>query len=166
MQVYGELTKGNFFTIKGKQYNLSKLLSKLKNWGTTINLGLNFISASVGFITALHTSFMMAVQGRYFNMGNYMHAWKNTITNLHKSAWNIGANNINNKYINLMEYFEIGTEQDRLFKESNLNRAVKVAKRDWAFGIYSMSDFIIKGTILNSVMLNFRYFNGEFLTME
>lgn len=166
MHIYGELTKGNYLTIKGKQYNMSKLLTKLRNFGTTVNLGLNFICAGVGFITALHTSIMQAIQGRYFNMSNYLQAWKTTIANLHHFCWNIGANNIDNKYINLMELFEIGTEQDRLFKDVHLNRAAKTLKRDWAFGIYSMSDFVIKGTILNSVMLNYRYFNGQFLSRE
>ena len=54
-----------------------------------------------------------------------------------------------------MEYFQVGAEikTDRL----NLSTFQKQIARNWAFGVYSLSDYFIKGHILNSVMYNYRY---------
>ncbi len=64
----------------------------------------------------------------------------------------------------LMEYFQVGAEikTDRL----NLSTFQKQIARNWAFGVYSLSDYVVKGHILNSVMYNYRYVNGEFLSRE
>ena len=63
-----------------------------------------------------------------------------------------------------MEYFQVGAEikTDRL----NLSTFQKQIARNWAFGVYSLSDYVVKGHILNSVMYNYRYVNGEFLSSE
>jgi hypothetical protein len=65
-----------------------------------------------------------------------------------------------------MDYFEVGSTLESLSRNTNRNRWLNVLQNEWAFGIYSMSDYFIKGQILNSVMYNYKNVNGVFLSKE
>ena len=71
-----------------------------------------------------------------------------------------------NKYVACMQHFEIGTEFQNAYRNSNRIGIINTISRNWAFGIFSFSDFVIKGTLLNSIMNNYRYYNGKFYNKE
>mgnify|MGYP001109355044 FL=1 len=88
------------------------------------------------------------------------------ISNLFGIVQYMKSTTTDNKYVALMQIFEIGTEFRNAWKNSNRIGLINTISRNWAFELFSISDFIIKGTILNSIMNNYRYFNGRFYNSQ
>lgn len=150
--------------IKPRKVNFTKLILGLKALGTTVNLGLNFICATTGFFTAVYNDIINSLSGRYYSFGDSINGAKALIVDLFKNNFSLLSDYHNSTQMKLMEYFQVGAEikTDRL----NLSTFQKQIARNWAFGVYSLSDYVVKGHILNSVMYNYRYVNGEFLSSE
>ena len=150
--------------IKPRKVNFTKLILGLKALGTTVNLGLNIICATTGFFTAVYNDIINSLSGRYYSFGDSINGAKALIVDLFKNNFSLLSDYHNSTQMKLMEYFQVGAEikTDRL----NLSTFQKQIARNWAFGIYSLSDYVVKGHILNSVMYNYRYVNGEFLSSE
>lgn len=150
--------------IKPRKVNFTKLILGLKALGTTVNLGLNFICATTGFFTAVYNDIINSLSGRYYSFSDSLNGTKALIVDLFKNNFSLLSDYHNSTQMKLMEYFQVGAEikTDRL----NLSTFQKQIARNWAFGVYSLSDYIVKGHILNSVMYNYRYVNGEFLSSE
>lgn len=150
--------------IKPRKVNFTKLILGLKALGTTVNLGLNIICATTGFFTAVYNDIINSLSGRYYSFGDSINGAKALIVDLFKNNFSLLSDYHNSTQMKLMEYFQVGAEikTDRL----NLSTFQKQIARNWAFGVYSLSDYVVKGHILNSVMYNYRYVNGEFLSSE
>lgn len=150
--------------IKPRKVNFTKLILGLKALGTTVNLGLNIICATTGFFTAVYNDIINSLSGRYYSFEDSINGAKALIVDLFKNNFSLLSDYHNSTQMKLMEYFQVGAEikTDRL----NLSTFQKQIARNWAFGIYSLSDYLVKGHILNSVMYNYRYVNGEFLSRE
>ena len=150
--------------IKPRKVNFTKLMLGLKALGTTVNLGLNFICATTGFFTAVYNDIINSLSGRYYSFSDSLNGTKALIVDLFKNNFSLLSDYHNSTQMKLMEYFQVGAEikTNRL----NLSTFQKQIARNWAFGIYSLSDYVVKGHILNSVMYNYRYVNGEFLSSE
>lgn len=150
--------------IKPRKVNIAKLMLGLKALGTTVNLGLNIICATTGFFTAVYNDIINSLSGRYYSFEDSINGAKALIVDLFKNNFSLLSDYHNSTQMKLMEYFQVGAEikTDRL----NLSTFQKQIARNWAFGVYSLSDYVVKGHILNSVMYNYRYVNGEFLSSE
>ena len=150
--------------IKPRKVNFTKLMLGLKALGTTVNLGLNIICATTGFFTAVYNDIINSLSGRYYSFSDSLNGTKALIVDLFKNNFSLLSDYHNSTQMKLMEYFQVGAEikTDRL----NLSTFQKQIARNWAFGVYSLSDYVVKGHILNSVMYNYRYVNGEFLSSE
>lgn len=150
--------------IKPRKVNFTKLMLGLKALGTTVNLGLNIICATTGFFTAVYNDIINSLSDRYYSFGDSINGAKALIVDLFKNNFSLLSDYHNSTQMKLMEYFQVGAEikTDRL----NLSTFQKQIARNWAFGVYSLSDYVVKGHILNSVMYNYRYVNGEFLSSE
>lgn len=178
MNIYDIKTKSAIWNIKERDYsilgfkghikprkvNFTKLMLGLKALGTTVNLGLNIICATTGFFTAVYNDIINSLSGRYYSFGDSINGAKALIVDLFKNNFSLLSDYHNSTQMKLMEYFQVGAEikTDRL----NLSTFQKQIARNWAFGVYSLSDYVVKGHILNSVMYNYRYVNGEFLSSE
>lgn len=150
--------------IKPRKVNFTKLMLGLKALGTTVNLGLNIICATTGFFTAVYNDIINSLSGRYYSFEDSINGAKALIVDLFKNNFSLLSDYHNSTQMKLMEYFQVGAEikTDRL----NLSTFQKQIARNWAFGVYSLSDYVVKGHILNSVMYNYRYVNGKFLSRE
>lgn len=150
--------------IQPRKVNFTKVMLGLKAIGTTVNLGLNLICAFTGFITATMAHLVNSFTGRYYDFYDMCSAVKSLNVDTFKNITNIFSPYTKSKQMKLMEYFQVGSE----LSTSNLNQIAIQSQlaRNWAFGIYSVSDYFVKGAILNSVMYNFKYVNGEFLNKE
>jgi len=131
-----------------------------------VNLGLNITCASVGLLTGIYGGLFSALGGRDFSVKDYGIQWVRTISNLFKSIRNIGNVATEDKNKALMEMCGIANEVDNMFKDTHLNRVLRIGKREWAYGAFSMCDYVMKSTILNSIISNYRYVNGGFITKE
>lgn len=72
----------------------------------------------------------------------------------------------NNKSVAMMELFGISNQLQRKYTHSNRLEAINTINDNWCFGAMSLCDFIIKSQIMNSVLMSYRYYNGEFCTKE
>lgn len=166
MNLYGVNTKRFTITVKNREVDLTKIMLALKTVGTTINLGLNFICAFTGFFTALHSGLVEAVSGRYYDFNDAMYGFKDLICDLLRHGISAGRRSYKSQQMAYMDYFEVGSTTDSIFNNSNRPQFINFITRHWAFGSYSMFDYLIKGTVLNSVMYNYRLINGEFINKE
>lgn len=178
MQLYGEESKsilkkfaedskiGKFFGLAGKEVNFSKVIHSIKNYGQLLGLGLNLAVGATGMATAFLAQLGMAANGRYFDFSSFSKAYFNMVSNLFGIVQYAKDTTTNNKYVALMQRFEIGTEFQNAFRNSNRVGIINTISRNWAFGLFSFSDFVIKGTILNSIMNNYRYYNRRFYNSQ
>lgn len=178
MQLYGEDTKSiikkigqdsriaKFFGLDGKEINFSKVLQKVKSYGQLLGLGLNLAVGATGGATAFLAQLGFAANGRYFDFHSFFKAYFTMISNLFGIVHYMKDTVTDNKYVTLMQRFEIGTEFQNAWRNSNRIGVVNTITNNWAFGIFSITDFIIKGTILNSTMNNYRYYNGKFYNSQ
>ena len=166
MNVYDVKTNNLTISIAGKKVNITKMLQWLKNRGTLVNLGLNFSCAFTGFFTALHSFLCNIVSGRYYTFSDAVNATKDIVWDLLRHGISAGSSNYKSELMAQMDYFEVGSTLDSLWRNSNRPKWVNILTRHWAFGAYSMTDYLIKGTILRSVMYNYRNVEGQFIDRE
>ena len=138
----------------------------LKQVGTTINLGLNFICAFTGFFTAMHSYLVEAVSGRYYDFNDAVYAFKDLVYDLFRHGLSAGRRSYKSQRMAYMDYFEVGSTMDSIFQNSNRPQFLNVLTRHWAFGVYSMFDYTIKGSVLDAVMYNYRLIDGKFINKE
>lgn len=178
MQLYGEESKAitqkfsengkisKFFGLNGKEANWSKIILSIKNFGQLLGLGLNLAVGATGLVTSFLSQLGFVANGRYFDFHSFSKAYFNMISNLFSIVHYMHDTVTDNKYVGLMQIFEVGTEFQNAYRNSNRLGIVNAVSRNWAFGIFSFSDFVIKGTILNSIMNNYRYFNRKFYNSQ
>lgn len=166
MNLYGIQTNNLTINIKGRDVNFAKLMKTITGYGTVRNLALNFYCAATGFFTALHAHLVKAAVGRYYDFHDAGAAFKDMVWDLLKYGINTGCKTYKSQQMAAMDYFGIGSTMDSMWKDSNRPRIVRVLTEHWGFGAYSVSDYIIKGNVLNSVMYNYKNVNGEFLNKE
>lgn len=166
MNVYDVKTNNMVITIRGKKVNISRLLSKFKNYATLVNLGLNFACAATGFFTAMHNYFSQLIGGRYYDFNDSVNAFKDLIWDLIRHGLSVGNRNYKSDFVAAMDYFGVGSTMDSMWKHSNRNRLVRAVGEHWAFGAYSASDYVMKGWTLRSIMYNYRNVGGKFMYKE
>lgn len=166
MNVYDVKLNSITFSIGEREYNITKLFNNLRIYGTLRNLGLNFACAFTGFFTALHSHLVNAITGRYYDFSDAAAGFKDLVYDTFKYGINAGNKHYKSPQMAAMDYFEVGSTLESLSRNTNRNRWLNVLQNEWAFGIYSMSDYFIKGQILNSVMYNYKNVNGVFLSKE
>ena len=166
MNLYGIQTNNLTINIKGRDVNFAKLMKTITGYGTVRNLALNFYCAATGFFTALHAHLVKAAVGRYYDFHDAGAAFKDMVWDLLKYGINTGCKTYKSQQMAAMDYFGVGSTMDSMWKDSNRPRIVRVLTEHWGFGAYSVSDYIIKGNVLNSVMYNYKNVNGEFLNKE
>lgn len=158
---------GKEINVKAREINMTKILSGIKTLGTLRNLGLSMWIAGTGFFTASHNHIVQMLIGRYYTLGDAISATKSLVWDLFKYGWRtVGNQNYKSKQMALMDYFETGGSIESIYKDSNELSSLRTLSKHWAFGLYSLSDFLVKGTILNSVMYNYRKVNDEFICKE
>jgi hypothetical protein len=93
MNVYDVKLNAITFSIGEREYNITKLFNNLRIYGTLRNLGLNFACAFTGFFTALHSHFVNALTGRYYDFSDAVCGFKDLIYDLFRYGINVGNKN-------------------------------------------------------------------------
>lgn len=166
MNIYDTKLTPWSITIGEREISVSKILRNFLGLGTLINLGLNFICAATGFFTALHNHLMTTFVGRYYTWHNALAAFKDVVYDAFKYGLAAGSINYKSQQMAYMDYFEVGGTSRSLSEHTNWTRLQRLVSGHWAFGIYSMSDYFIKGQILNCVMYDYKLIDGEFIHHE
>lgn len=166
MNLYDVKTNSLSISIGQREVNLTKILKTLTGYGTLRNLGLNFACAATGFFTALHAHIVNSITGRYYTFDNACSAFKDIVFDLFKHGFSAGSRTYKSEQMAYMDYFEVGSTIDSLFTHTNRPRCVNFLAGQWAFGLYSASDYFIKGQILNCVMYDYKLIDGQFMHHE
>lgn len=144
-------------TIKpfGKEINITKLLSILRALGTTRNLGLNIMCALTGGFTALYSHIVNSLVGRYYNPIDAWFGFKDMISDTLIGMFRvIGLTGHKTFITKCMEMANVGADMN--MNVSNRPQFINFILKHWAFGLYSLSDHVIKGTIMSTLMHNFK----------
>ena len=72
----------------------------------------------------------------------------------------------NNLSVARMEMYNIGSQGERKYKNSNRWEAINSINDNWCYGMLTFTDFITKSQIMNSTLMSYRYYKGEFTTLE
>ena len=72
----------------------------------------------------------------------------------------------NNLSVARMEMYNIGSQGQRKYKNSNRWEAINSINDNWCYGMLTFTDFITKSQIMNSTLMSYRYYKGEFTTLE
>lgn len=72
----------------------------------------------------------------------------------------------NNLTVARAERYNIGNQGSRKYKNSNRWEVINTVNDNWCYGQLSLADFMAKSQIMNSTLMSFRYFRGEFCTLE
>lgn len=155
---------GHSIDVKEKDWNIAAIANSLKSLGTTVNLGLNFIVAGTGFFTASLVHTINALTGRFYSVRDSINGMKILATDLFVNNVGLVKANPNSKLMQLMKFFEVG--QGIHTESTQRSNLLNWVLRNSLFGIYSLGDYFVKGSILGSVMSNFRFVNGEFINHE
>lgn len=167
MQLYDRqntLIKYNLF---GREFNVTKLVNAFRTFGTYLNLAGNWAVAATGGFTAAYNMLVQSVVGRYWDMHDTLNAMRYFVTT---SFWDgikgIGNRNYKGLQFALMDEAEIGSELRTRWQNSNQNGRLTSLVRRLGFWGMSVVDYCVKGQILNAIMFNHKYVNGEFICKE
>lgn len=145
----------NYDIKQPREINITKMLAILRALGTARNLALNLWCALTGTTTALFGHIVNSLVGRYYNPVNAAYALKDILVDFLINVPNkVGLTNRVSQLSQKMEYFEVGAVPE--LDPTNRPQLVNMFAKHWGFGIFSLSDHIIKGQILASVMKDYK----------
>lgn len=167
MQLYDRQNTLIKYSLFGKEFNVTKMVNAFKTFGTYLNLAGNWAVAATGGFTASYNMLVQSIVGRYWDWHDTLNAMRYFVTT---SFWDgirgIGNRNYKGKQFALMDEAEIGSELRTRWQNSNQNGRLMALVRRLGFWGMSIVDYCVKGQILNAIMFNYKYVNGEFICKE
>lgn len=154
--------------VEVKGLTVNKPFKALKGWATLNNLGLSIKVATVGAWTAYYQGFMNSVIGKEYSMRDWFIANTEMLGSLINSGFGARIVGQNSRLFqqNLMELFNIAEQGEKKYRHTNRNAAINQIVENWAFGMMTASDYLIKGTILDATLAGHRFFDGRFLSKD
>lgn len=147
---------------------LSKTIGNFRRQASAMNLGLNPKVSIVGLFSTWQSHFINAIVGKRYNVKDGTYAAIELMLQFAKSMF--GHRLIGNRshmlQQNLNEYYNLTGQSIDKFRNTNRNRYVNALMHNWVYGMMTTADWIIKSQILDSVLLSFRYVDGEFITKD
>lgn len=167
MQLYDRKNTMLKYEAFGKVINITKLVNTFKTIGTYVNLAGNWAVAATGGVTSAYQMLVQTMVGRYYDWDDTRRALTYFVTT---SFWdgvrNIGNRNYKSKQLALMDEAEIGSELRSRWQNSNHYGPLMTLLRKLGFWGMSVNDYCVKGQILDAIMFNHKYVNGEFICKE
>lgn len=147
---------------------LSKTIGNFRRQASAMNLGLNPKVSVVGLLSTWQSHFINAIVGKRYGIKDGTYAAIELILQFAKSMF--GHRLIGNRshmlQQNLNEYYNLTNQSIDKFRNTNRNKYVNALMHNWVYGTMTTADWIIKSQILDSVLLSFRYVDGEFVTKD
>lgn len=147
---------------------LSKTIGNFRRQASAMNLGLNPKVSVVGLLSTWQAHFINAIVGKRYGIKDGTYAAIELILQFAKSMF--GHRLIGNRshmlQQNLNEYYNLTNQSIDKFRNTNRNKYVNALMHNWVYGTMTTADWIIKSQILDSVLLSFRYVDGEFVTKD
>ena len=162
----------NLYEMSNKSAFGSKIISKtignFRRQASAMNLGLNPKVGIVGLLSTWQAHLINAIVGKRYGIKDGTYAAMELMLQFAKSMF--GHRLIGNRshmlQQNLNEYYNLTGQSINKFRNTNRNRYVNALMHNWVYGMMTTSDWIIKSQILDSVLLSFRFVDGEFITKD
>lgn len=148
----------------GKTINVTKIVNRLATYIRANNLVGNTFTIAVNSLSGSVFARIERLTGQYSSTesGNWAH--KKLVSNLSEVVSDMGIANKSNKMHLMFELHSVFKGARETFKDSNLSRAGKFVNDNLFYGLYSMGDYTMKGTMSLSVFDNFRLHEGKWHT--
>lgn len=164
--------ESNLYEMSNKSAFGSKIISKtignFRRQASAMNLGLNPKVGIVGLLSTWQAHFINAIVGKRYDVKIGTYAAIELMLQFVKSMF--GHRLIGNRSSmlqqNLNEYYNLTGQSINKFRNTNRNRYVNAIMHNWVYGMMTTADWIIKSQILDSVLLSFRFVDGEFITKD
>ena len=167
MHIYGMQSRAIKWKLFNREVDITKTVKLLGSFATSVNLMMNYAVATTGMFTSGYQMLVQSVVGRYWDGYDTLNAMKFFVTDMFWTGIrNIGNRHYKSKQWALMDLFGIGSELNTLWKNSNHNGFVSALARRLGWWGMTISDYCTKGQILDAILFNFKYVNGEFISKE
>lgn len=167
-QMMQDVIKTQLYDMRERQGSVGKTAGVFGRMASALNLGLNMAVAGTGLFTAQTAHLMNGFEGQKYGIRETTNAFIEVVKSLVQSALGYRILGCNSRLFqqNLMELFNVSEQGTRKFRDTNMNRFVAGLKHNWLFGMMTMADYLVKSQILDSVLMSFRYVDGEFITKD
>lgn len=167
-QMMQDVIKTQLYDMKERQGSVGKTVGVFGKMASALNLGLNAAVAGTGLFTAQTAHLMNGFEGQKYGIRETTNAFIEVAKSLVSSGLGYRILGCNSRLFqqNLMELFNVSEQGVRKFRDTNMNRFVAGVKHNWLFGMMTMADYLVKSQILDSVLMSFRYVDGEFITKD
>lgn len=167
-QMIQDVIKTQLYSMRERQGSVGKTVGVFGKMASALNLGLNAAVAGTGLFTAQTAHLMNGFEGQKYGIRETTNAFIEVARSLVESCLGYRILGCNSRLFqqNLMEFFNISEQGTRKFRDTNMNRFVAGVKHNWLFGMMTMADYLVKAQILDSVLMSFRYVDGEFITKD
>ena len=154
---------------------------------TVINLGLNPCVAAVGLLTEMWTDMINGMVGMKYGKGwffkhpiKYLKSWLLNQDNNQSAGrevmWSLIKNiadprewknrSTNDVHQLIMRTFNISDQLENSYKHSNRAKFLEWARSHSIFGMMTLSDYIAKGHIAESVLMSYKLVDGHFRSKQ
>lgn len=165
--IYGMTNRAIKWRLFGREVDVTKTVKLLGSFATSVNLMMNYAVAATGLFTSGYQMLVQTCVGRYWDVNDTFNAARFFVTDMFWTGIrNIGNRHYKSKQWALMDMFGIGSDLNSLWKNSNHNGFVSALVRRLGWWGMTISDYCTKGQILDAIMFNFKYVNGEFICKE
>lgn len=153
MHLYGERKNTIEVDLAGKQISVSKIMTMIRNYTQTVNLGWNITAIEVGFLTGLTNALLESLTGRYYSFKIFTKSTRTVLWNSLLNILNWGNYGYNNKLLAALEFNQISRSNPEIFNRMQLNRIGRFVSNHFWYGGYAGGDFFVKGSILTATYL-------------
>lgn len=167
-QMMQDVIKTQLYAMRERQGSVGKTVGVFGRMASALNLGLNMAVAGTGLFTAQTAHLMNAFEGQKYGVRETANAFIEVVKSLVQSNLGYRILGCNSRLFqqNLMELFNVSEQGTRKFRDTNMHRLIAGVKHNWLFGMLTMVDYLIKAQILDSVLMSFRFVDGEFITKD
>jgi len=157
------------YDVKKSNNVFNRVLGKIRNTVTAINLGLNPKVAITGFLTSQYNHLINMLTGQKYGFREWSQAMMEVTLRVLRNGFGtryIEQRVTNDKMQLVLEDLDVMDMFDKKYDKSNRSRLLNAINNNKVFGFLSAQDYFSKAQIAIATVMSYRYVDGEFTTKE
>ena len=153
---------------RGKYKSFMKFMNSYRNFASTVNLGGSPKVSMVGLLTTMQAHMINGIVGKRYSLAETARAGVAVLWELLQSPFRGGLMGYKSRSFqqNLNEEFNISDQGANKFRHSNRNKFVNALCYGFWYGPMTMADWLAKSQILDSVLMDYRFVGGRFVSKQ
>lgn len=153
---------------RGKYKSFLKFMNSYRNFASTVNLGGSPKVSLVGLLTTMQAHIINGIVGKRYSLAETARAGIAVMWDLIQSPFRGGTMGYKSRSFqqNLNEEFNISDQGANKFRHSNRNKFVNALCYGFWYGPMTMADWLAKSQILDSVLMDYRFVGGRFISKQ